>query len=54
MIFGNYDGRNYSITLQRHRVFSVELATLVQYTKYNNPYVLRQQTSVRCFSLHKF
>lgn len=49
MIFGNDDGRNYSVTLERHReVFSIELATFVQYTKYNKPYALRQQTSVRC------
>lgn len=26
MIFGNYDGRNYSITLERHKSFSIELA----------------------------
>ena len=32
----------------RDGVFSIELAILVQYTKYNKPYALRQQTCVRC------
>lgn len=46
MIFGNYDGRNYSITLERQReVFSIQLATLVQYTTYNKPYALNRPLS---------
>lgn len=45
MIFGNYDRRNYCITLERNkRVFPL---SLVRYTKYTKPYALRQQISVR-------